>query len=605
MRRARRIGALALAMVLASCHDGLLHAPANDRTGFVNVRALMSKSAAGFSAAAYDKADRVFLRFRSGDVLRAEQDLPFSPAATATVVRTDVPLEALQEPISVELELRIGTRALFRGATIANLASGVVTPVEIETEPVIASVTCGTGPLQFTSYGQTVQLTGAALFATGDTVPDVPVTWTMDQSAAANVTDNGQLTSLADGTATVRCGAGDVSASRPVNVLATVATIQLTPPVATLVVGNSLPYVATLLDARGNAITSQRTVTWATSSTTVASVNSSGVVTGLALGNTQVTATSGSVVGTATVQVVLPSTAVTIAATNITGTSVTLRASINPNGAATQAFFEIGTDPNLADPFSTTSRSVGSGTTDVNFSEVLPVTSGTTFYFRVVATSSGGQVRGAILTFTTPKLPVVTTVAPDPFIAPYYVAGTVTPNGTSTTARFEYATNSSLSDPFVTATQSVGSGTIPVAISAILSGLQANTTYFYRVTATNVGGTVSGSILSFRTGGAPIIVATNGASPTGNCATAATVNATVDPNGPTSQVWFLYGGSPSFMTSTTTPISLGFGTGVRVFRSSTISVASGATYFRAVASNMFGTSVGPILGPLFPPTCVK
>ena len=129
MIRMQRISAMALTTLLASCHDGLLHDPAKDGRGTVALHTVMTRAATASNTAAYDKADRLFLRFRSGDELRSEQEVAFSPNATSTVVRVDVPLQALQEPISAEIELRNGTRALFRGATTATLSSGIVTPV--------------------------------------------------------------------------------------------------------------------------------------------------------------------------------------------------------------------------------------------------------------------------------------------------------------------------------------------------------------------------------------------------------------------------------------------------------------------------------------------
>jgi hypothetical protein len=608
MSRMRRLSTVALTTLLASCHDGLLHSPSKDGRGTVALRTMMTSAATASNAAAYDKADRLFLRFRSGDELRSEQEVAFSPSATSTVVRVEVPLQALQEPISTEIELRNGTRALFRGATTATLSSGIVTPVEVGLEPVIASVTCGTGPLQFTSYGRTVSLKGAALFATGDAIDAMPVTFTVDPSAAASVTESGEVTSLADGDATVRCSAADLSSTLAVHVQAVVSSIQMNPPSATLVVGNSLPYLATLLDSLGNAITPQRTVTWASDASAIASVNSTGVVTGVAFGNTQIAASSGGITARAAVQVVSPTSAVTIAAVSITGNGATLRGSVNPSGTATTAWFEWGTDPSLTSPNITSSRAVGSGNTDINLSEILAnLTPGGTYYFRVVASSGSIPVKGTILSFTTPRLPTVTTLTLDPANPTgYTMRGTVIPNGTPTQGRFEYGTSPTLAGAVQTAVQSVGSGNTAVTISQSLSGLQSFTTYYYRATAINVGGLAAGFIQSFRTSGPPSVLSPSANPPTGNCQTATPISSSANPNGIPSQAWFEYSTSSSLSTFTaTTPQGIGSGSSFTGFASTIFVSPSGGVYYRAAASNSFGVSRSSIQGPIFAPLCIK
>jgi subtilisin family serine protease len=77
--------------------------------------------------------------------------------------------------------------------------------------------------------------------------------------------------------------------------------------------------------------------------------------------------------------------------------------------------------------------------------------------------------------------------------------GSVNPNGTVTNAWFEWGTSSTLSGFNSTSSESIGSGTSAESVSASLSGLSASTTYYFRVAASNDGGTTKGSILSFTT----------------------------------------------------------------------------------------------------------
>lgn len=72
---------------------------------------------------------------------------------------------------------------------------------------------------------------------------------------------------------------------------AAVASVTLTPSLVTMNVGNSAPLTATALDANGNVLNG-RTITFASSSTTIATVTDAGVVTAVGAGVAHITATS-------------------------------------------------------------------------------------------------------------------------------------------------------------------------------------------------------------------------------------------------------------------------------------------------------------------------
>ena len=98
-------------------------------------------------------------------------------------------------------------------------------------------------------------------------------------------------------------------------------------------------------------------------------------------------------------------TATTNAATSITISSADLNGVVNPNGTATDAWFEYGTDPTLSTRKNTASQSVGSGFTALPFSvSVSGLTSYETYYFRAVASNAGGTQKGAIKSLPTGDL---------------------------------------------------------------------------------------------------------------------------------------------------------------------------------------------------------
>src|SRR6185312_11618771 len=70
------------------------------------------------------------------------------------------------------------------------------------------------------------------------------------------------------------------------------------------------------------------------------------------------------------------------------------------------------------------------------------------------------------------------------------VTGTVNPNGQSTAYTFQFGTTTGYGSQ--TNPQSAGSGSANQAVSSTLTGLDAGTTYHYRLIATNASGTTVG-----------------------------------------------------------------------------------------------------------------
>jgi sugar lactone lactonase YvrE len=90
------------------------------------------------------------------------------------------------------------------------------------------------------------------------------------------------------------------------------------------------------------------------------------------------------------------------------------------------------------------------------------------------------------------------------------LAGTVNPNNAATQAWFLYGTSSTLSGASQTTSQALSAGNAPAAVSASVSGLSANTTYYYELVAQNSVGTTNGVIGSFTTTPAPYFSISNG-----------------------------------------------------------------------------------------------
>jgi trimeric autotransporter adhesin len=157
------------------------------------------------------------------------------------------------------------------------------------------------------TVSQTTQATAILKDAAGNTLTGRPKTWASASPSVATVSANGLVTAIAAGTANIvatsegKSGQATVTVSAPA--AAPVATVTLSPASSNLTVNGTTQLTATLKDAAGNTLTG-RTISWASSSSGIAGVSGSGLVTAVALGSATITATSEGKNGTATISVV-------------------------------------------------------------------------------------------------------------------------------------------------------------------------------------------------------------------------------------------------------------------------------------------------------------
>lgn len=209
-------------------------------------------------------------------------------------------------------------------------------------------------------------------------------------------------------------------------------------------------------------------------------------------------------------------TATTGDVASVLPTSAVVTGTVNPNGSVTTWHFEYSLSSATSYTSSTTAQSAGAGTTDVGVTATLSgLVPSTNYRYRIVATNSAGTTDGAAGLLTTSATPVTTTTPPHvaPSVTTGHVAsvtpisavvtGTVNPNGSATTWRFEYSLGSATSYTSSTAAESAGAGTTNVAVSATLTGLAPATSYIYRIVATNSTATTYGAAGVVDTSAAP------------------------------------------------------------------------------------------------------
>ena len=193
-----------------------------------------------------------------------------------------------------------------------------------------------------------------------------------------------------------------------------------------------------------------------------------------------------------------PPIAITNPATLIASFAANLNGSVNPHGLTTSVYFQYGTTNSYG---LTTAPQSRTGNTSLNISaHISGLTASTTYHFRIVTTNSAGTRYGSDRTFTTrPPIgfPIVTT-KPATNVATFAATlnGLLDPHGLTTSVYFQYGTTTNYGR--TTAVQSQTGNTFR-NIAANVVGLARNTTYHFRIVATNSVGTRYGSDRTFTT----------------------------------------------------------------------------------------------------------
>jgi Bacterial Ig-like domain (group 2) len=173
--------------------------------------------------------------------------------------------------------------------------------------PKVASLTV-TAPSSAIVVGSTTQLTATPKDASGAAVSGQAIAWSSANGAIASVSSSGLVTGVAPGgPVTITATAAGVTGSVPITVNPVpVASVTVTPGTPSVKAGSTLQLAATVKDASGSVLNG-RTVTWSVSNTAIATVSSSGLLTGVAAGTVNVTATCEGVTSTVAVTVGQPS----------------------------------------------------------------------------------------------------------------------------------------------------------------------------------------------------------------------------------------------------------------------------------------------------------
>jgi uncharacterized protein YjdB len=185
------------------------------------------------------------------------------------------------------------------GSTTVTLTIGgksANAPAAIALVPVAAVSVSPSGPAA--QVGATVQFSATARDASGNALTGRSLAWSSSNPSVATVNSAGLASTVAAGTANIVAVCEGVSGQSTITVSntappppAAVATVTVSLGSSSLTAGQTTQATAVLKDANGNVLTG-RTITWSSSSTAVATVAASGLVSAVSQGNATITATS-------------------------------------------------------------------------------------------------------------------------------------------------------------------------------------------------------------------------------------------------------------------------------------------------------------------------
>ncbi len=155
------------------------------------------------------------------------------------------------------------------------------------------------------AVGNSQQFTATGTYSDNSTQNlTIMATWSSSSTGVATISAAGLAAGATTGASNISATVGSINGSATLTVTApTLVSIAVTPANGTVPAGYSLQFdaVGTFSDGSNQDLTSS--VTWSSSAPDVATINSAGLTSSLLVGNTNITATSGTVQGTTTLTV--------------------------------------------------------------------------------------------------------------------------------------------------------------------------------------------------------------------------------------------------------------------------------------------------------------
>lgn len=198
------------------------------------------------------------------------------------------------------------------GSTSIRATQGDVTisvTLNVIPAPVLQTITVTPAGQQL-AISTTRQYTATGSYSNG-TTPNITatVTWASSDTAVATISAQGIVTTIAAGTTTISATLGVVTGDTTLTVVSAAPTpqsITVTPANPTVAPGATQQFTATANYADTSTLDVTGQVTWSSGTTSVATISTAGLASGVAVGASTITATLGTVSGDTTLTVAVP-----------------------------------------------------------------------------------------------------------------------------------------------------------------------------------------------------------------------------------------------------------------------------------------------------------
>jgi uncharacterized protein YjdB len=163
-------------------------------------------------------------------------------------------------------------------------------------DPTLSSVTV-TPSTPSVAVDSSKQMTATGTYNDGSTKNITgAVTWSSDDTTVATVSDGGSVSGISPGKVSVTATSGTISGSTSVTVMvANLRSIAISPTSASIGSDQTEQFTAIGTLDDGTTVDITDAVTWKSSKTSVATIDSGGLATARGAGTTNITATSGSI----------------------------------------------------------------------------------------------------------------------------------------------------------------------------------------------------------------------------------------------------------------------------------------------------------------------
>ena len=259
----------------------------------------------------------------SGVTGRARLKVADLAATTITVAPDSAALSALGDTVRLAAEVFDQAGRPLAGAVVAWTSAdtmvarvdsaGLVTAVGNGTATVTAAADSASGSARVSVeqtvaslsvvpdsaallVGDTVRLSAAAFDALGGEVAGAAFSWSSGDTLVATVDSAGLVTAAGGGSATITAASGEVSDSAAVTVRPPPPSVIVSPAAAAVGPGDTLRLVAEAFDENGRRV-DDLSFAWSSSDGSVATVDASGLVRGVAEGAATITASAGDASG--------------------------------------------------------------------------------------------------------------------------------------------------------------------------------------------------------------------------------------------------------------------------------------------------------------------